>query len=78
MTPEPYIPDASLLRQLTSSERIILRMIGEGLYDGEIAQAMRRSESTVRYHIRAIKRHLNVTRRAVLVRAAVRAQLVRV
>jgi DNA-binding CsgD family transcriptional regulator len=51
-------------------------MIGEGLTDAQIAARLSRAESTIRYDIRAMKAHLNVCRREILVRYAVRIGLV--
>ena len=63
----PTIPAPAETNKLTLHERVILSYIGHGLRDAEIADLLSRSIFTVRTHVAAIKRVLNVQRREVLV-----------
>lgn len=77
MTPDPLrVPTRAEMSGLRPAELLILRMIGEGMTDEQIAAKMSRTPHMVRYHVREMKAHLQVSRREVLVRCAVRLGLV--
>ncbi len=65
------------LRPLTDREREVLTMIGRGLSNQEIAQALFLSEATVKTHINRVLAKLNLRNRAAAVIAAYETGLVR-
>ena len=63
------------LRALSAREREVLRCIGEGLSDKEIADALHVSARTAEGHAARIREKLEVRKRADLIRYALRHQL---
>jgi DNA-binding NarL/FixJ family response regulator len=59
--------DATKIATLTERERQVIRLIGEGLKNKEIADRMYISEATVRHHLTSIFNKLGVTDRLELV-----------
>jgi DNA-binding CsgD family transcriptional regulator len=57
-------PDASLLSALTAREVEVLRLIGRGSSNAELARALWISEPTVKTHITRIFRKLDLRDRA--------------
>ncbi len=74
----PVIPAPEKLSLLSSRERVVLRLLAEGLRDREIGDKIKRETSTVNTHVLRIMAKLGARRRVVLVRFAVRAGLVEV
>jgi len=70
------VPHAARLDDLTARERTILKGIGQGFTNGEIARRYCRSIETVRSQVRCIHRKLGTDRRAVLVVFAITSGLV--
>lgn len=54
----------SILAPLTKREITVLSFLGRGLSNPEIAERLALSESTIKTHLRAIYRKLNVTKRS--------------
>jgi len=52
---------------LTARERAVIRLVGEGLRNQQIAQRLALSETTVRRHLAAICRKLGVAERLDLI-----------
>jgi len=63
---------------LTKGERLVLRLLAEGLMEGEIAHRLCRNPATIRTHVAGVGVKLGTTRRALMVRFAVRAGIVEV
>jgi DNA-binding NarL/FixJ family response regulator len=61
---------------LTAREKDVIRLIASGLTDGESALRLSIAETTVRYHVRNIRRKLGVSRRAHAVYEATRIGLI--
>ena len=70
-------PDADRLSVLTEREAQVLRLIGRGASNAEIAQALWVAETTVKTHITRIFRKLNIRDRAQAVVIAYETGLVR-
>ena len=62
---------ASPLASLTEREAEVLRLLGRGLTDAEIAGALYVSPRTVHAHVRSIYKKLNVSHRSAATRIAV-------
>lgn len=75
---EPHIPDAATLDRLSERERVVLRLVGRGYQDHEIAEALVRRVTTTKTHVQRIMEKLGTRRRTVLVLFAVRVGLVEV
>jgi DNA-binding NarL/FixJ family response regulator len=58
--------------RLTSRETEILRLVADGRPDGDIAQSLHLSESTVKTHLRSVYSKLDVPSRAAAVAVALR------
>lgn len=71
--PSPALPDQQLLSTLSDREREILSMLGRGLSNTEIAQALFLTEGTVKNYVSAILSKLSVTDRTQAALFAVRA-----
>lgn len=56
-------PEEPMIAQLTERERDIIRLVGDGLKNREIAQQLQISSSTVRYHLTSIYGKLEVADR---------------
>ena len=61
-----------ILEQLTCREYEVLRLLGEGLTNKEIAESLYVSHSTVRTYVSNILQKLNVTNRAAAAAFAVK------
>ncbi len=68
---EPGAADASKVRALTSRQCEVLRFLGQGQSNKQIARALSMCETTVKVHVRQIMRKLGATNRT---QAALRAQ----
>jgi DNA-binding NarL/FixJ family response regulator len=64
------------LQQLTDRQREVLRLLGRGLTDAQIASELYLSTRTVHAHLRAIYRKLNVSHRSAATRFAIQNGLV--
>jgi transcriptional regulator EpsA len=60
----PLVPRSVLARELTERERQVLRGLGEGRSNQQIAQALEISALTVKNHVQRILRKLGVSNRA--------------
>lgn len=69
-------PAAPALEALTDRQRQVLRLLGRGLTDAQIASELYLSIRTVHAHVRAIYRKLNVSHRSAATRLAVQNGLV--
>jgi DNA-binding NarL/FixJ family response regulator len=65
-------PQVSESDELTPRERELLRVLGEGLGNREIARALRLTDHTVKFHLRSIYAKLGVRTRTEAVSVAVR------
>lgn len=65
-------PQVSETDELTNRERELLRFLGEGLGNREIAQALGLTDHTVKFHLRSIYAKLGVRTRTEAVSVAVR------
>jgi DNA-binding NarL/FixJ family response regulator len=70
VAPAEPAPEAALLADLTARERDVLRLIGSGLNNTEIADALFVSTSTVKTHINNLFAKLHLRDRAQAVRRA--------
>jgi DNA-binding NarL/FixJ family response regulator len=61
---------------LTPRQKRVLELAADGMSDGEIADCLFISESTVRFHMQALKSKLGVRTRAALIATAIREALV--
>lgn len=68
-------PEAQVLAQLSQREQQILKLIGEGLSDKEIAQTLRLSVRTVEGHAARIRAKTRLRARGALIRFALRSKL---
>lgn len=66
----------SALDQLSNRQRDVLRLLVSGLSNRDIAAALMLSEATVKTHVNAVYRRLNVSSRTQAVMVAARAQVV--
>ena len=57
------LPSPEAVRDLTKRQREVLRLLGEGKSNSEIAEALGRSEHTIRIHVSAILKTLDVPNR---------------
>ncbi len=73
--PNPSIPDQQLLSTLSDREREILRLLGRGLNNTEIAHTLFLTEGTVKNYVSTILSKLGVTDRTQAALFAVRAGL---
>jgi len=71
----PPVPSLDLASSLTPRETEVLRDIGRGFSDQEIADRKHRSLLTVRAQVRSIYRKLGTNRRTILAVFALRANL---
>jgi two-component system NarL family response regulator len=62
--------------RLTNRETEILRHVADGQPDGEIAQVLHLSESTVKTHLRSVYSKLDVPSRAAAVAVALRSGII--
>ena len=67
--------EASRIESLTDREREVIRLIGEGLKNKQIAERLSISEATVRHHLTSIFAKLDVEDRFELVVYAYRHDL---
>ncbi len=67
---------AAQLQQLSERQRDVLRLLVQGQSNKAIAAALDLSEATVKTHVQAVFRRLNVVNRTQAVLAAARAQVV--
>ena len=67
---------AARLQQLSERQRDVLRLLVQGQSNKAIAAALDLSEATVKTHVQAVFRRLNVVNRTQAVLAAARAQVV--
>jgi DNA-binding CsgD family transcriptional regulator len=77
-SPEELIPETERepsLAKLSQRERQILRLVGEGLSNKDIASALRLSVRTVEGHINRLRSKLTVRGRTDLIRLALRSKL---
>jgi DNA-binding NarL/FixJ family response regulator len=75
-TAPPCDPEAAKIASLTTREREVIALIGEGLKNRDIATRLRISETTVRHYLTTIFAKLEVTDRLELVVYAYRYSLV--
>jgi DNA-binding NarL/FixJ family response regulator len=68
----PRVPQVSAGEHLTPRERELLRFLGEGLSNREIAEALGLTDHTVKFHLRSIFAKLGVRTRTEAVSVAVR------
>jgi DNA-binding NarL/FixJ family response regulator len=68
----PRVPQVSSSEHLTPRERELLRFLGEGLGNREIAEALGLTDHTVKFHLRSIYSKLGVRTRTEAVSVAVR------
>jgi DNA-binding NarL/FixJ family response regulator len=68
-------PPSKPLASLTQQELRILRLVGQGLGNSGIAEAVGISEATVRSHLKTLYRKLSLTSRAAAVSYAVHNRL---
>ena len=68
----PRVPQVSSSEHLTPRERELLRFLGEGLGNREIAEALGLTDHTVKFHLRSIYSKLGVRSRTEAVSVAVR------
>ena len=59
---------AALPYDLTDAERHVMRLVAEGLTNGQVARRLSRSPHTVNYHLRGIFRKLGISSRVELAR----------
>jgi two-component system nitrate/nitrite response regulator NarL len=64
---QPVDPEAAKIARLTPREREVAGLIGEGLYNKQIAERLRISEATVSHHLTSIFDKLGVANRFDLV-----------
>jgi DNA-binding NarL/FixJ family response regulator len=64
--------EAAKIASLSSRERAVIRLVGEGLSNQQIAQCLALSETTVRRHLTALCRKLGVAERLDLILYAYR------
>jgi two-component system, NarL family, nitrate/nitrite response regulator NarL len=69
---KPPAAEAAKIALLTARERQVIRLVGEGLRNKQIAQRLALGETTVRRHLRSIFRKLGVTERLDLILYAYR------
>ena len=69
-------PESAVLRELTDRERDVLRLLGRGLSNADIAEALCLSEGTVRNYVSAILAKLHLEDRTQAAVLAVRSGLV--
>jgi pimeloyl-ACP methyl ester carboxylesterase/DNA-binding CsgD family transcriptional regulator len=72
----PARPAAAVVSQLTARELDVLRLVAEGLSDGDIAGRLVLSPHTVHRHVANIRRKLNLSSRAAAAAYAARSGLV--
>lgn len=60
---EPEDADAQKIAELTSRERDIIKLIGKGYKNRQIAEELSLSETTVRHHLTSVYHKLSVTSR---------------
>jgi DNA-binding CsgD family transcriptional regulator len=61
-------------KQITALQTQVLRLLGEGARDKQIAKALALTKHAVDYHMRALRRHFRVTTRVELAIAAAAAE----
>jgi DNA-binding NarL/FixJ family response regulator len=64
------------VNRLTARESEILRLVADGRADGDIAQVLHLSESTVKTHLRSVYSKLDVPSRAAAVAVALRSGII--
>jgi len=69
-------PDEDTLEELTARERQVLRLLGDGLGNKQIAARLDISEHTAKFHISSILGKLNVTSRTEAVSQGIRRGLI--
>jgi len=74
--PQKPEPEPDVTAQLTSREREVITLVGEGIKNKQIAGRLCISETTVRHHLTSILRKLNVSDRLELLIFAYRNSLV--
>ena len=74
---KPPTAEEAKIALLTARERQVIRLVGAGLRNKQIAQRLALSETTVRRHLRSIFRKLGVTERLDLILYAYRHRLAR-
>ena len=67
-SPQPQPAYVSPTQPLTHRERAVLKLLAQGLYNGEIGQALAISEKTVEKHVSNILRKFQAKTRTQLVR----------
>ena len=72
----PVAPDEDMLEELTARERQVLRLLGDGLGNKQIAARLDISEHTAKFHISSILGKLNVTSRTEAVSQGIRRGLI--
>ncbi|MBX3332163.1 MAG: hypothetical protein KF722_17295 [Nitrospira sp.] len=72
---ERVSPEARMVAQLSPREQQIVRLIGEGLSDKEIAKALRLSVRTVEGHVARIRNKTGLGGRGTLIRLALRSNV---
>jgi two-component system, NarL family, nitrate/nitrite response regulator NarL len=72
---QPADPEAAKIASLTRREREVVALVGEGLYNNQIAARLSISESTVNHHLTSILKKLGLTNRFDLVVYAYRHDL---
>ncbi|SRR6266511_2346970 len=73
----PVDPEAVKIARLTTREREVIALVGEGLYNSQIAARLSISEATVSHHLTSIFKKLGLTNRFDLVVYAYRHGLAR-
>lgn len=73
----PLMPPTEQVWRLTCRERQVLKLVAVGLSDKEISSGLCRSTRTVQNHVKEIFRKLEINRRAVLVRFACAAGVIK-
>ncbi|MDQ4074943.1 MAG: response regulator transcription factor [Chloroflexota bacterium] len=74
--PNESSPDETRIAMLTSREREVIQLLGEGLKNQEIGERLHISESTVRHHFTSVYSKLHVSDRLELLIYAYRYRLV--
>ena len=74
----PVAPDEDMLEELTARERQVLRLLGDGLGNKQIAARLDISEHTAKFHISSILGKLNVTSRTEAVSQGIRRGLIHI